>query len=190
MPLFYTIKRISRTWKLFVALLIGVILASSFFAGIYVKANLTAEQALEQQIKDVLIDMEFNNRVNLTNHAQTQQDILSIEGVKDVELLSRSFASMFSSSDNSTAPLNSQIIYLPNSSRVWDGWQNKPPNGIGENETYILADTFLADRVAINDTLQMSLEFPTPKYDNTTTIYLNLTVAGFAPLPDEAYSFA
>src|SRR3972149_2093796 len=102
MPLFYTIKRISRTWKLFVALLIGVILASTFFAGIFMKANFTAEQALEQQIKDVLIDMEFNNRVNLTNHAQTQQDILSIEGVKDVELISRSSATMLSSSDNYT----------------------------------------------------------------------------------------
>src|SRR4030042_2560719 len=152
MPILYTIKRISRTWKLFLALMIGVILASTFFAGIYVKANLTARQALEQQLDDVIIDMEFNSRVNFTNLNQSQQDVLSVEGVKDVELLSRSFSTFFSSSDNFTTPMGSQVIYLPNSSRIWEGWQNKPPNGIGENETYILADTSFADRVSINDT--------------------------------------
>ena len=116
--------------------------------------------------------------------------MLSVEGVKDVELIARSFSTMFASSDNFTNPMGSQVIYLPNSSSIWDGWQNKPPNGIGENETYVLEGTSIADRVAINDTLMMALDFPTLKYDNVTTIHLNLTVVGFAKLTDEAYSTA
>lgn len=190
MPLLYPIKRISRTWKLFLALLIGVVLASTFFAGMDVKANLTAKQALEQQLNSVLVDVEFNSRVNFTNNADAQQDMLGIEGVKDVELLSRSYSQMYSSSDNYTTPIYSQILYLPNNSRIWDGWQNKPLDGIGENETYILADTNLADRININDTLMLAIEFPTPKYDNRTTVQLNVTVAGFAQLTYEAYSIA
>jgi ABC-type lipoprotein release transport system permease subunit len=190
MPLLYPIKRVFRSWKLFLALLIGIILASTFFAAIDVKANLTAKQALEQQLNNVLIDVEVNVRLNFTNFAQAQQDILNIEGVKDVEVIARLGSTMLSSSDNYTDPIYSQVIYLPNSSRVYEGWQNRPLGGIGENETYVLADTNLADRVAVNDTIMMALEFPTPKYDNTTTIYMNLTVAGFAQLSNDAYSIA
>lgn len=190
MPLLYPIKRIFRSWKLFISLLIGIILASTFFAAIDVKANLTAKQALEQQLKSVLVDMEFNPRLNFTNLLQAKQDVLGIDGVKDVEMIGRSFSAIVSSSDNYTNQIFPQIIYLPNSSRIYDGWENRRIGGIGENETYVLAGTDFADRLAVNDTIMMTLDFPTPKYDNTTTIYLNLTVAGFAQLSDEAYSVA
>jgi hypothetical protein len=91
MPLLYSIKRIFRSWKLFIALLIGIILASTFFAAIDVKANLTAKQALEQQLNSVLVDMEFNPRLNFTNLVQAKQDVLGIDGVEDVEMIGRSF---------------------------------------------------------------------------------------------------
>jgi ABC-type lipoprotein release transport system permease subunit len=190
MPLLYPIKRVFRSWKLFVALLIGVILATTFFASIVMKANLTANQALEQQLSNVLVDMEFSTRLNYSNFLQAKQDILSIDGVEDVEVIARGDSSMYSSSDNYTDVIRSQLIYLPNSSRVYDGWENRPLDGIGENETYVLADTSLADELSVNDTLMMALQFPTPKYDNITTVYLNLTVAGFAQLTNEAYSIA
>jgi len=172
------------------ALLIGIILASTFFAAIDVKANLTAKQALEQQLNSVLVDIEVNSRLNFTNFAQAQQDILGIEGVENVEVITRLYSTMLSSSDNYTDPIFSEVVYLPKSSRVYDGWQNRPLDGIGENETYVLAETSLADKLAFNDTLAMALEFPTPKYDNVTIIYMNLTVAGFAQLANEAYSVA
>jgi ABC-type lipoprotein release transport system permease subunit len=190
MPLLYPIKRVFRSWKLFIALLIGIILASTFFAAIDVKANLTAKQALEQQLNSLLVDMEFNPRLNFTNLDQATQDVLSIDGVKDLEMIGRSFSAIVSSCDNYTNQMFPQIIYLLNSSRVYNGWENRPIGGIGENETYVLAGTDLADRLSVNDTIMMTLDFPTPKYDNVTTIYLNLTIAGFAQLDDEAYSVA
>jgi ABC-type lipoprotein release transport system permease subunit len=190
MPLLYPIKRIFRSWKLFIALLIGIVLASTFFAAIEVKANLTAHQALEKQLNDVLVDLEASTRLNFTNFVQAQQDILNIEGVESVEVISSMYATMKSSSDNYTDPLFSQIMFLPNSSSVYDGWENRPLEGIGENETYVLAGTDIADKVAVNDTIAMALDFPNPKYDNVTTIQMNLTVAGFANLNNEAYSIA
>lgn len=190
MPLLYPIKRIFRSWKLFIALLIGIVLASTFFAAIEVKANLTAHQALEKQLNDVLVDLEASIRLNFTNFVQAQQDILNIEGVDSVEVISSIHAVMKSSSDNYTDPLFSQIIFLPNSSSVYDGWENRPLEGIGENETYVLTDTDIADKVAVNDTIAMALDFPTPKYYNVTTIQMNLTVAGFANLNNDAYSIA
>jgi hypothetical protein len=190
MPLLYPIKRIFRSWKLFIALLIGVTLAATFFAGIFVKANLTAQQSLDQQLSDVLVDMEVNTQLNYTNFMQAQRDILGINGVKSLEMISVSYPMTYMSSDNFTTPTFPQVIYLPNSSSVYNGWDNKPSGGIGENETYVLLDTNLADELSVNDTLVTSLDFPTPKFDNTTTVYLNLTVAGFANLNDDAYSIA
>ena len=66
MPLMYPIKHIYRNWKLFVALLIGIVLATTFFAGIGVKANLAAEQALDRRLNTVITDMEFHANLNST----------------------------------------------------------------------------------------------------------------------------
>jgi ABC-type lipoprotein release transport system permease subunit len=190
MPLVYPIKRVFRSWKLFIALLIGVILATTFFAGILVKANLTAQQSLDQQLSSVLVDIEVGTRLNYTNFMQAQQDILGIHGVKSLEVIANSNSMMYSSSDNFTNPVFPQVIYLPTSSSVYDGWENKPSGGIGENETYVLLDTNLSDELAVNDTLVTSLEFPSPKMDNITTVSMNLTVAGFTNLNDDAYTIA
>jgi ABC-type antimicrobial peptide transport system permease subunit len=77
---------------------------------------------------------------------------------------------------------------MPNSSRIYDEWLNKPVDGIKENETYFVAGTPLAKKVAIGDNIATAIEFPTPKFDNKTTVHLNLTVAGFADLTDTGYS--
>ena len=92
MPLLYPIKRIFRTWKLFLALLIGVSLASAFFAGIVVKANLSARQALDQQLSSINVDMEFNTQLNASNFAQAPSNVSAVKGIIDLELISRSFS--------------------------------------------------------------------------------------------------
>ena len=60
MPSMYPLKHVYRNWKLFIALLIGIILAASFFASIDVKANLAAKQSLDNQLNSVITDMEFD----------------------------------------------------------------------------------------------------------------------------------
>jgi hypothetical protein len=60
MPLAYAFKHVYRSWKLFLALLIGITLACTFFAGIDIKANTTAKQALDQQLSTIAIDMKAN----------------------------------------------------------------------------------------------------------------------------------
>ena len=188
MPLMYPIKHVFRNWKLFIALLIGIILATTFFAGIDVKANLAAKQALNQQLNSIIVDMEFNANLNSTNLALARENISSIAGVKSVDVISRFNLPVSLSSDNYTTLEYTSIACFPNSSRIYDEWLNKPADGLRENQTYIIANTPLAKRVAIGDNISTAIQFPTPKYDNTTTIYLNLTVAGFAELSDTGYS--
>jgi ABC-type antimicrobial peptide transport system permease subunit len=188
MPLLYPIKRIFRSWKLFLALLIGIILASTFFAGIDVKTNLAVRQVLDERLSGIYADMEFSSQLNYSHTVEAKPYILGIEGVTDVELFYRSYQPSLLQSDNFTNPEYIQTVGVPNSSSVYDGWLNKPLEGLGENETYILEGTPLADKVKVGDIIQTALQFSTPRIGNRTDVYLNLTVAGFAKLSDEAYT--
>jgi ABC-type antimicrobial peptide transport system permease subunit len=188
MPLLYPIKRVFRNWSLFIALLIGIILASTFFASINIKANLAAEQALEQQLSSILTDMECSTSVNFTNFAFVMSNISSIDGVKKVDVVSRLNLPISLSSDNYTTPEYTTLASMPNSSRIYDEWLNKPADGVKEYETYIIADSALAKKVAIGDNISTMLEFWDPKGWDKTTVYFNLTVAGFADLTDNGFS--
>jgi ABC-type lipoprotein release transport system permease subunit len=189
MPLLYPIKRIFRNWKLFIALLIGIILASTFFASINIKANLAAEQALDQQLSSIITDMEFSTNLNITNLAFARENISSIDGVKKVDVVSRFYSLPVAlSSNNYTTIEYTSMASMPNSSRIYDEWLNKPVDGIKENETYLIAGTTLAEKVAVGDNISTVIEFPTPKFDNRTTVCLNLTVAGFADLSNTGYA--
>jgi ABC-type antimicrobial peptide transport system permease subunit len=189
MPFLYPVKRVFRSWKLFLALLIGIILASTFFASINIKANLAAEQALDQQLSSLLTDMEFSTNLNITNLAFARQNISSIDGVKKVDVVARFYGLPISLPiDNYTTLEYTQMACMPNSSRIYDEWVNKPVNGIKENETYLIGGTPLAKKVAIGDNISTVIEFPTPKFDNRTTVYINLTVAGYAELTSTGYS--
>ncbi|MEM2098227.1 MAG: FtsX-like permease family protein [Candidatus Bathyarchaeia archaeon] len=188
MPLLYPVKRVFRSWSLFAALFIGIFLASTFFASINIKANLAAEQALEQQLSGLVTDMEFNAYLNITNVAFARENISSIDGVKKVDVVARFSLPISLSSDNYTTTQYTSMASMPNSSRIYDEWLNKPVEGIKENETYIVEGTPLAKKVAVGDSISTVIEFPTPKWDNRTTVYINLTVAGFAQLTEVGYS--
>ena len=187
MPLLYPIKRVFRSWKLFLALLIGIVLASTFFAAVDVKTNLAVRQVLDEELSGIYMDMEFSSQLNYSHPVEAKSFILGIEGVKDVELIYRSYQPSLLQSDNFTNPEYIQTTALPNSSSVYAGCLNMPPEGMGENETYILEGTSLADKVKVGDIIQTALQFSTPRIGNRTDVHLNLTVAGFVQLTDEAY---
>ena len=91
MPLIYPVKRVFRSWKLFLALLIGIVFASTFFAGINVKADLAVRQVLDEQLTGIYTDMQFTAFLNYSHPAAAAQDILGVEGVKDVEFFYKSY---------------------------------------------------------------------------------------------------
>ena len=186
MPLMYPIKHVFRNWKLFTALLIGIALAATFFAGISVKANLAAQQSLDKQLSSVLTDMQFTAPLNSSNLALAYQNITGIHGVKQVDTRAQIYGTPISlPTNNYTSVQYTQMASFPNTSRIYDEWLNKPVGGIPENYTYIIAGSDLASKVAIGDNITTMIQFYTPKYYNTTTIYVNLTVAGFAQLTDK-----
>jgi ABC-type lipoprotein release transport system permease subunit len=190
MPIFYAVKHVFRSWKLFLALLIGITLASAFFAGIDIKANATAKQAMEQQLRYVYVDMQTNiqDLSNLTKLLTVRNTVLGINGVIDAEIISRvSWVQITISDENDSVKVSmAKIAAITNYSQVYNGWLNRPAEEIGENETYIPENTALASMVKVNDVIQVNFS----TYDAQINIPLNLTVKGFAQLDDKASAIA
>ena len=189
MPLLYTLKHVFRSWKLFLALLIGIALASAFFAGTDVKANVTAKQALEQQLSNIYVDMEFNPyQLNSTRLTELREAILDVEGVNDSEIICRSWAPINFSDENYPIEPFIQVVGIADYSHVYQGWLNKPAEGLSENETYIPENSALASKMKIGDVIQLNFSIYDPEIGNATVVPLNLTVKGFAQLDDKACS--
>jgi len=189
MPLMYSIKHVFRNWKLFTALLIGITLAATFFAGIWVKSDMAVDDSLNKQLSTITTDMSFSAQLNQTNVPMALNDILGIEGIKSVDTIARFYQALGLPGDNYTNFYSAPVVSFPETSQVYDEWLNKPIGGIPENYTYVIAGTQLADKVSVGDIITIEMNFYQPKYYNSSNFAVNLTVAGFATLTDTGYSY-
>jgi ABC-type antimicrobial peptide transport system permease subunit len=180
-----------RNWKLFAALLIGVALAATFFAGIGVKVDASAEQAINKQLNYIKDDMQVQLALNQTNLPMAIGNMSNVDGVQSVDMITRTYQSItFTDANGDMFGYWMQMISFPNNSRIYDEWLNKPDDGIPENTAYVLAGTELSKKVAIGDNITVTISFDQPKYRNATSFDLNLTIAGFAALTDEGYAYS
>jgi ABC-type lipoprotein release transport system permease subunit len=186
MPVLYAITHVFRSWKLFLALLIGIALASTFFAGIDIKANATARQALEQDLSKVYVDMVANlPNMSPDNMSNVSKDVAKLSGVAGVETVSV-FDGPIGSEANGTYLGYAKTVGIQNHSRVYDGWLDRPEE-IRENETYVLKDSGSTQRFAVGDIIPINLSiYPTGGVP--IIVSLNLTVKGFAQLDDKSTS--
>lgn len=192
MPILYALKHFMRSWKLFLALFVGIVLASAFFAGIDIKANVTARKALDQELSQIYADYELSQPdLNSTKLAAIRDKALEINGVLGAEIISRSYlGSMTLLSENGTFEyIAATVSSIDENSRVYDGWLNKPSGGIGENETYVLENSPLGAKVKIGDFIAVNFSLA-GRYEDVSFLPLTLEVKGFAALSDDAYSIA
>jgi ABC-type antimicrobial peptide transport system permease subunit len=212
----YAVKRVIRSWQLFIALLLGLLLASTFFAGVNIGADTTAKQALDQQLSQVFVDIvvspSYGGRVMsptppnegkrglLSSEKATRiaHEIYEIEDVVDTEVISRTYSSTQPPRSNETSFFT--LVGISNTSHVYDGWAGEVPT-FGENETYVWIGSKDAGKLKIGDVLQFNLSIyvypqseglPREPIDVTEPINipLNLTVAGFVELDEQALFIA
>ncbi len=182
-------------------MLLGVVLASTFFAGINVGADTAAKQALDQQLSYVPVDIVVwsgwgqeireSTAIWSSANATAVAGLISgsdIEGIASIEVISRA-GWMLQVGNGKTAYF--RIAGISDNSRVYDGLTvTKGSASLGVNETYVWADSPSAGDLKMGDVLSAnfsvwlgdSLRIP-PK-ENWIT--LNLTVAGFVELDNKA----
>jgi ABC-type antimicrobial peptide transport system permease subunit len=190
----YAIKRVIRSMGLFAALLLGVILASMFFAGVNIGADSTAMAALNQRLDQVSVDIVISGYSSQASRSTLWTAAVSrakgVNGLNSAEVISSTNAYGNTASRNNTY---SRIVGVSNDSRVYDGLTiDLGANSLEENETYVWANSPIADGIELNTTLTLNITYWT--YENYQTTSKNMTVSlkvvGFVELEDMAYSIA
>jgi len=185
------IKRLVRSWQLYIALFLGVILASTFFAGINVGADTAAKQALDQALDSVPVDLysSIYDRLSYSNITEIVNQVSKVQEITHAEAISRQSAEVQLPNDGKSS---FKLVGISDGSRTYDGWTN-PPQSIGENETYVWTKSPDASQLKTGDTIQINITVGTvgiwrPEFQNATveSFVFNLTVAGFAELNDRA----
>jgi ABC-type antimicrobial peptide transport system permease subunit len=190
----YAIKRVIRSLGLFVALLLGVILASTFFAGVNVGADTTAKAALNQQLSQVPVDIVVtyygSETSSSTRWTMVATEISQISDITGAEVISRTYGYGNTTFENDTS---FRIVGLSNASRVYDGLDvTSGASSLGENETYVWVGSKSVDRIESNSTLTINITYWVPDTYQPTykNVSISLKVVGFVELDDTAYSIA
>lgn len=186
----YALKRVARSMGLFTALLLGIVLASTFFSGINIGADTTAKAALNQQLERVLVDISvgawYGTVLSSANWTAASERAIQVSNVEGVEIISR-FNTFGERESNYTF---SRIVGILGDSRVHDGLNvTSGASSLGENETYVWIGSEDVDEIQTNDTLTFNFtlqSYPQPE----VTFSMQLKVAGFVELDETAYSLA
>ena len=204
----YALKRVVRSWRLFLALLLGVVLASTFFAGINVGADTAAKQALDQQLSYVPVDivvrsgweprMATSTVMWSSANATEVADLISssdIEGIARTEVISRGGYEFQVGNDNKTTYFSWRVVGISEDSHVYNGLTlTKGSASLGANETYVWADSPSAGALRIGDVLSANISVlleREPKIQpEVSWVTLDLTVTGFVELDDKASRIA
>ena len=194
----YAIKRVIRSLGLFVALLLGVILASTFFAGVNVGADTTAKAALNQQLNQVPVDIVVtyygSETSNSTRWTTVATEISQISDITGAEVISRTYGYENITLENYAYFKIVGICNAScNASRVYDGLDvTSGASSLGANEAYVWSGSKDADKIEVNSTFTMNFTYwvgdtysPTEK-----NVSVSLKVAGFVDLDEEAYRIA
>ena len=80
----YAFKRVIRSYRLFIALTIGVLLAVSFFTATNVGADILSRDALDASIEDILYDFNVDSvgyNWTISEMDDLENDLLEIDGI-------------------------------------------------------------------------------------------------------------
>jgi ABC-type antimicrobial peptide transport system permease subunit len=191
-------------------LLLAIVLASTFFAGINIGADRTAWQTLSQQLSNVSVDISVISgpyiiqsgptfiqpfgvsALSAKNVSDVVNAISNVQGITHVEAVSTYYVSL-----NSVQGLNltssASLIGVPEHSLVCNA------SGLAENDTYVWAGSPDAGMIRVGDVLTVNV---TANYvlqqgsgGNSTfykalSLLVRLRVAGFVNLSEQGLSLA
>jgi ABC-type lipoprotein release transport system permease subunit len=177
----YAFKRVVRSYHLFIALTVGVLLATSFFAATNVAADLLSKDALNGTVSDILYDFDVsssNSNWTLTQLNQLQDQLAVLDGVVgDTHLSKLSF------NYNNTG-VNMTLVGIEASSAYTSGMQVLQGSlTLGPNETYVVRGSRNESLFSLGQTIEVKIAV-SRMFLPPVILSRNLTVAGYVDLPE------
>lgn len=178
----YAFKRVARSYRLFIALTVGVLLATTFFAATNVAADLLSKDALDASIEEYLYDFSVESTASnwtISEITELENSLMELDGI-----LASTHSSQFTFEFNNTG-MNMTLAGIDMLSDLTTGMQlisGRSP--LGPNETYIVSGSaneslFTLDQVVEVEIVVYNVPFL------PTIIQRNLTVAGYVSLPED-----
>jgi ABC-type lipoprotein release transport system permease subunit len=179
----YALKRVIRSYRLFIALTIGVLIATTFFASTNVASDLLSRDALNGSIQNILYGFDVrSDRSNWTVATidQLENQLSSLNGIVNSTHLSYLYF------DYNNTGVNMTLAGIEMSSEFAAGIQLLQGNSVlGPNETYVVGGSRNESLFSIGQVIDVPVSVSRP-FLPPITIHRNLTIAGYIDLP-QAY---
>src|SRR3989449_9550136 len=115
----YAIKRLIRSWKLYASLILGMMLAATFFGGINVGADKIGKPALYAQLANIPVDISLNTvsggisvpRTSFDNVVQRVQGISGVVSAEPVGSVTQQFYPYNGSIPNIKAIQDNSVLF-------------------------------------------------------------------------------
>ncbi|MBN2230131.1 MAG: FtsX-like permease family protein [Candidatus Thorarchaeota archaeon] len=177
----YAFKRVVRSYRLFIALTIGVLLATTFFASTNVAADILSKDALNATVDGILYDFDVDSvRSNWTTNDidELTEEIETLDGIIDT-----SRSSKFTFDYNGTGT-NMTLAGIQTDSDLASGLQViSGSSTLGPNETYVVQGSENESLFSLGQVIEVEVSVNrgfAPPY----IISRNLTVVGYVALPE------
>jgi hypothetical protein len=182
----YAFKRVSKSGKLFLALIAGVLIATTFFSSVTLSADVTSRKALLEALENSPYDITINfgyqpTSENITDLANTINGS-GIEGISSVERFTS--LSYFEVVGVEVTTWQNHWIGIDNTSKVLEGSRlisgRYPTN---QNETVIWAGSEDRSLFPINTSFSVNITF----WNGTgvQSMAVPFTVVGIVDLTDQ-----
>lgn len=195
-----------RSWRLFISLLLGIVLAATFFAGINVAADTAAKQELDKRLSAVAVDFVINTAgfqetriitsdskqtgttgfaqsLSSQNVTQIMSRVRNVEGIENVEPVSRFYGSTrFTTINETFYPL---VAGMSENSSIYADIVS----ALEANETYVWDGSPHISNLHVGDKLAFNLTMYNPQ-SGQASVLINLTIAGFKALTQQELMIA
>ncbi|MFW9933217.1 MAG: FtsX-like permease family protein, partial [Candidatus Thorarchaeota archaeon] len=179
----YAFKRVLRGYKLFLALTLGVLIATTFFASMLMSADVTSQASVGQALEEV----EYDARIaanNITWSNDQYDEIQNItESLPEVSSIER--YAKISFNINNTPGQSFDLYGLQDTSTIWNSLTFlNATESLGANETFVVASSVNASLLSVGDLVTVPIRYMTNDSFFPSTFEVNLTVAGFVEISE------
>ncbi|MHA1136139.1 MAG: FtsX-like permease family protein [Candidatus Thorarchaeota archaeon] len=178
----YAFKRVVRSYRLFIALTIGVLLATTFFAATNVAADILSRDALDASVEDILYD--FNVDSSGGNWTIAELEALETDLLNRDDIIGSTHSSIIEFDYNNTG-VNMTLAAIQSSSDLAAGIQVLSGNlELGANETYVVRGSENESLFEMGQVIQVSVTVSRVFPNMPVSIERNLTVVGYVDFPE------
>ena len=190
----YAIKRIGRSWALFLAFFLGLTLAVALFTGTWVGADAIGAQTLQTALTNVPVDIVSAKTAKNFTSSSIDTSLASISALQQstgveisTEAMYRISAQVVDLNENFTAFF--PIIALSSQSTLLNDAVFSSTQGVlSANQTIIEEGSINASRYSVGDTLTLRIRVQSQTTKQTYYFPYNLTLADRVQISDSAFS--